>query len=80
MMDSQRKEGVTCLNGKYVYVRKMKDGSRPVVSTVLSSKTKGFDVVQNFLLETGTLEKNKISSAGQSRINRIKHGRNIGTQ
>jgi len=34
MMDSQRKEGVTCLNGKYVYVRKMKDGSRPVVSTV----------------------------------------------
>lgn len=32
--DSTRGEGVTCLNGKYVYARKEKDGSRPVVSTV----------------------------------------------
>jgi len=32
--DSRRGEGVTCLNGKYVYARKMKDGSRPIVSTV----------------------------------------------
>lgn len=32
--DSTRGEGVTCLNGKYVYARKEKDGSRPVVSTI----------------------------------------------
>jgi len=33
-MDQTRSEGVTCLNGKYVYARMMPDGSRPVVSTV----------------------------------------------
>jgi hypothetical protein len=33
-MDRHRREGVTCLNGKYVYARKNKDGSRPIVSTV----------------------------------------------
>jgi hypothetical protein len=32
--DGSRDDGITCLNGKYVYARKMKDGSNPVVSTV----------------------------------------------
>eukprot|EP00931_Biecheleriopsis_adriatica_P045037 TRINITY_DN2580_c0_g1_i1.p1 TRINITY_DN2580_c0_g1~~TRINITY_DN2580_c0_g1_i1.p1 ORF type:complete len:1065 (+),score=225.78 TRINITY_DN2580_c0_g1_i1:94-3195(+) len=29
-----RTQGVTCLNGKYIYIRELADGSRPVVSTV----------------------------------------------
>jgi len=32
--DSTRPDGVTCLNGKYVYARKAPDGTRPIVSTV----------------------------------------------
>lgn len=32
--DGTRDDGVTCLNGKYVYARKMADGKRPIVSTV----------------------------------------------
>jgi len=32
--DGTRDDGVTCLNGKYVYARKMPDGTRPIVSTV----------------------------------------------
>jgi len=32
--EESREDGVTCLNGKYVYARKEKNGKRPIVSTV----------------------------------------------
>lgn len=35
-----RADGITCLNGKYVWAKRSKDGSRPVVSTV----REGFNV------------------------------------
>jgi hypothetical protein len=46
-MDSTRGEGVTCLNGKYVYARKNPDGSRPIVSTVREALNRNGPTTQN---------------------------------
>jgi hypothetical protein len=45
--DSTRGEGVTCLNGKYVYARKEADGSRPIVSTVREGLNRNGPVANN---------------------------------
>ena len=45
--DSTRGEGVTCLNGKYVYARKDPDGSRPIVSTVREGLNRNGPVANN---------------------------------
>merc|ERR1719181_1424168 len=45
--ESSRDDGVTCLNGKYVYARKMADGSRPVVSTIREALNRNGPLAEN---------------------------------